>query len=501
MGKKSAPPPPDYTAAAEKQGEASKDLTIQQTYANRANEVTPWGNLTWSTGTTIDPSSGKEVTTWTQNQTLDPRLQSSLDSQLAVQDARAGQAQDLIGRMQQEFGSQMDWGSLTPLQQGAQAGPDLQAGPALQAGQVGKVGNLSPLTSAFGFGPRQQRIDTSRQGVPMLNTNAGANAGAIQGGLDFGGVQGVDDAMTTRNRAEDALYGRAASRLDPQWQQRQTSLETDLANRGISQNSEAYSRAMADFDRSRNDAYSQAQFNAITGGGAEAQRDFGMDLGLRQQQVGEIGQQGNFANQAQAQGFGQDLSAIGANNSALGQMFGFGNTARSTQLGAQGQAFDQSLQSEQARLARQQQAFGQQQVSGEQNFGQQQAAGAQNFGQQQAAGAQGFQQALAADAQNFAQQQQAATFNNQMRQQQLSEEMQKRGFSLNEINALLTGQQVQAPQFGGYNQAGLAQTPDYMGALTGNYNAQMDASNAANAGRAQTAQGVAGIASIAAIAF
>jgi hypothetical protein len=189
---------------------------------------------------------------------------------------------------------------------------------------------------------------------------------------------------------------------------------------------------MGDFDRSRNDAYSQAQMNAVTGGGAEAQRDYGMDLGLRQQQVGEIGTLGNFA------------------NTAAGQAFGFGSQARADQLAGQ-----------------------------QAQFGQQQQAGSQNFNQQQA----------------------AATFANQMRQQQLTEQMQKRGFSLNEINALMSGQQVQAPQFGGYNQAGNAGGTDYSGAAGNQYSAAMDAFNAKQAQSANTMGAIGGVASAAAMVF
>jgi hypothetical protein len=62
-----------------------------------------------------------------------------------------------------------------------------------------------------------------------------------------------------------------------------------------------------------------------------------------------------------------------------------------------------------------------------------------------------------------------------MRQQQLAEEMQRRGFSLNEINAIISGQQVGMPQFSGYNQAGAAQPVDYMGAAHAQYGAAQDA--------------------------
>jgi hypothetical protein len=51
-----------------------------------------------------------------------------------------------------------------------------------------------------------------------------------------------------------------------------------------------------------------------------------------------------------------------------------------------------------------------------------------------------------------------------LRQNQMAEEMQKRGFSLNEMNAIMSGQQVSAPSFQNFNQAGRGQATDYSGA-------------------------------------
>lgn len=70
---------------------------------------------------------------------------------------------------------------------------------------------------------------------------------------------------------------------------------------------------------------------------------------------------------------------------------------------------------------------------------------------------QAFGQAQAANQQNFGQAMQGSNYANQIRQQQLTEAMTKRGFSLNEINALLSGQQVGTPQMPNFSQAQAAQ--------------------------------------------
>ncbi len=60
---------------------------------------------------------------------------------------------------------------------------------------------------------------------------------------------------------------------------------------------------------------------------------------------------------------------------------------------------------------------------------------------------------------------QAQNYANNLRQMQVAEMLQERGLGLNELNALLTGQQVQAPQMPGFQSAGLQATTDYSGAM------------------------------------
>ena len=61
-----------------------------------------------------------------------------------------------------------------------------------------------------------------------------------------------------------------------------------------------------------------------------------------------------------------------------------------------------------------------------------------------------------------------------MRSAAIAEQAQRRGMSLNELNALLTGQQVNMPQMPGFQNAGTAQAPNYSGAAqsAGNYGMQ-----------------------------
>ena len=74
-----------------------------------------------------------------------------------------------------------------------------------------------------------------------------------------------------------------------------------------------------------------------------------------------------------------------------------------------------------------------------------------------------------------------ANYQNQLRQQAIAEQAQRRGMSLNEMNALLTGQQVTMPQMPSFQTAGRAETPNIVGATQMGYDAQMGAANAQNA--------------------
>lgn len=92
-----------------------------------------------------------------------------------------------------------------------------------------------------------------------------------------------------------------------------------------------------------------------------------------------------------------------------------------------------------------------------------------------AAADQALRQQLAAGGQEFAEEQNQATYQNTLRQQQIAEEMQRRGFSLNEIQALLSGQQVSMPNMPNFNSAQRSNFTDYTGAARDQYSAAMDA--------------------------
>lgn len=111
-GGKGAPAAPDYSGAAQQQGQQSQQLATQNTWANRPNVSTPWGSQTWQAGTGTDPTTGQPITTWNQNINLSPEQQAAQDSQARVQTGRSQAAEGLLGQATGGFDKPFDWSNL-----------------------------------------------------------------------------------------------------------------------------------------------------------------------------------------------------------------------------------------------------------------------------------------------------------------------------------------------------------------------------------------------------
>lgn len=144
------------------------------------------------------------------------------------------------------------------------------------------------------------------------------------------------DPAAARDQAINAAYGQATSRLDPQWEQRGKAMDTSLANKGLTPGSEAFRNAMQEFNSGRNDAYSQAMYNAQTGAGNAA---FGQSLAANNQPYQQLGA---LRGLTQQNSFMPGADLLGA----LGQQYG-------AQMGQYGmdQANKNSLMSGLASLA------------------------------------------------------------------------------------------------------------------------------------------------------
>lgn len=146
--------------------------------------------------------------------------------------------------------------------------------------QFTKTTQLSPLGNQLLEGQQglaNEFLPAIQQGganARPLDISGGANAGIVGAG-----PQALDPAVAR------AVYGEQASFLDPQFNQQQTDLTDQLSRQGIPVGSDAYNRAMTNFNSSKTQAYQAASNNAIGQGAQVAGQNFGLALQGQQQGV------------------------------------------------------------------------------------------------------------------------------------------------------------------------------------------------------------------------
>jgi hypothetical protein len=246
---------PDYASAAQKT--SASDLA-----ANRLNQSNPYGSLNYSqTGT---DQYGNP--TWTQTQSVDPQLQSAINSNM--------------GQLGQGFNA-----------------PQFQ-------------GQDMASQNYYGSKLNQQQYDPNQ----MVNTQFDRS----QLGMSSLPSYGINPGQTY----SDAIMQRLQPSLDRQTQ----ASDAQLANQGIMPGSEAYKTAKTLLGQTQNDALTSAITQGMGVGLQANQQQFGQnynvasaDLAARQA-MNQQGMAGNslayqqqLANQglgmqAQGQGFGQALS-------------------------------------------------------------------------------------------------------------------------------------------------------------------------------------------------
>lgn len=266
MGKSSDGP--DVAGAADIEGKYGVEQARLESYANRPNQYNAFGNLTWEQERVRDPATGEWTTQWTQRENLSPEMRAVFDNEMYKNQALSGMSAGMMGRIEQEMGAAPDWE------------------------QFG-TGQLGP------------------QSVGMLGSQVDPTTGSER----------FEWSSDHRQRAEDAAYGRATSRLDPQFAQQAEALEVKLRNQGLRPGDQAYDSAMANFDRARNDAYEQARLGAVGTGRMEdqqaynqAQGTFGTNLSADQQRFGQALSSAENLRAADRQDFDQQTQATAQAN-------------------------------------------------------------------------------------------------------------------------------------------------------------------------------------------
>lgn len=296
-GKAPAAPDPTQTAAA--QGQMSKDVALWNSALNNVNQITPFGNLTWSLGnhSSTGGQQGGMQSSPVQNTSSSGQMYVGPDGRVYntstpnwVDSYRSNNPKNSDGIP--AFGSQFSpeqfaASGFTPLSTNASGG-SANGGASSSGGGQFNANGLPQWTSSVSLSPESQAIFDSymRQqnqlgGLSESALNQVRQAYANPYNYDsLQSVYGADDLDAARARTEDAIY----SRLNPQFAKDEEALRSRLINQGIGQGSQAYAREMENFNQMKNDARMQA----VLAGGAESDRALAQSLSLRQQGIQEL---------------------------------------------------------------------------------------------------------------------------------------------------------------------------------------------------------------------
>lgn len=168
-----APPAPDYAGAAQQTAQGNLEAARAAAAANRVNQVTPYGNLTYSR----DPNAATPDEGWTATQTLSPAQQALLDQQNKTSLGLAGLADQGLGYVQSALNNQITKESLPA---------DM-----VNAGQTGQ----EALMARF-----QPMMDESRKSLDAKLANQGIGLGS----------EAYNNAMRTQMQGENDLRSQAA---------------------------------------------------------------------------------------------------------------------------------------------------------------------------------------------------------------------------------------------------------------------------------------------------
>lgn len=228
----------------------------------------------------------------------------------------------------------------------AKAQTDSNIATAQTQSKLNNVNTYSPLgSSTFWYNPETGQYNLNQNLTPWTGKVFGAQVDTIPNLLEQGrlftqnGVNASNAAGNATNyinpafnsgagpiqrnvptdfpaqvqAAQDAAYRSQTQYLDPQFSQARSNLAQQLADQGIGINNAAYDRATGNLARQQQQAYQGAQNAAVTAGNEEQARLFAEGLGA-----------GQFSNQAQQQGFGQDLTRWQAPINAATALSGIG---------------------------------------------------------------------------------------------------------------------------------------------------------------------------------
>src|SRR5690625_3339051 len=272
-----APSPPDYEKAARATAEGDLELAKYQTQANRINQYTPWGNVTYTNDRQFD--------------------QAAYDAAMAAYNRQIEQQQQPQHQNPFGFG-----GLFTHSQGGDQGLGGRQPTPFEMLSNLGKNQPKMPDAADFYTGGDnwEQHTELAPELQAMLEQEWAIQQGLVDpqnaalarvqemmaAGFDPSalpeGGQVYDPTLQTNNATELLMQ-----RLNPQLDRQREALRAQLANQGIAQGSPAYNQAMLEFGQQANDAHTQAALHGIGLGMQQQGMQFGQSEQARQRALME----------------------------------------------------------------------------------------------------------------------------------------------------------------------------------------------------------------------
>lgn len=381
-------------------------------------------------------------------------------------------------------GIQQNFGNALAAQQAQNAAQGQGFNQQLQSGQFG---NQAQLAS---FGVNLQNQQAANQAIAQ-NYGQGLNAQQL---ANQAAAQNFGQGITAQNAANAAIGQNFGQGLAAQQAANQAVAQnfgqgmsaSNAANAAIQQNQNAALQQQAAANQAQAQQYGQAQGNAqfanqaqLAGFGANLQNQQAQNQAIAQNSAQGLAQQQAY-NAAIGQNFNQNLQNQQAYNAAIGQNYQQGMGSQAAQNQAAAQNFGQSVTAQQLANQAAQQNFSNSLAS--------QQAQNQALAQNQAIAAQQQQLANAAQLQQYNQNLGMAQFGNQAATQELQKQLALRNQPLNEITGLMSGSQLQMPQFQGYNPTNIAPAPIFAGAQAQgnaalqNYGIQQAGANALTSG-------------------
>jgi len=167
-------------------------------------------------------------------------------------------------------------------------------------------------TQNINLSPEQQQLYNSQLATQNnLAGQAGDYATRLQGMLASNPTGGD---MATRDHVEQGLM----DRLNPYLQRDQESLQTRLANQGLSPGGNAYGNAMQDYSKRVNDA----RLAVVGAGGDEMARQQQMQFAQRNQGIGELSALMQGSGSVQMPQYGGSTAVSGGNAPNIAGMIG-----------------------------------------------------------------------------------------------------------------------------------------------------------------------------------